>query len=146
MKTVGRRLCCNARSHQMAKICSSLLVPLMIAVFTIVTTLLQMNLAKQQRDQDLQIAKDNREKDFEIANQTRILQNQIEEGRLDQERKIEDRRRAVEAKAQEDQQMNTVLAAYLKDMSEIMLSSNFTLANTLIATVVRAKTLTTIGW
>jgi hypothetical protein len=39
----------------------------MIAVFTIITTVLQMNLVQQQRDQDLQIAKDYREKDFEIA-------------------------------------------------------------------------------
>jgi hypothetical protein len=30
----------------------------MIAVFTIVTTVLQMNLARQQREQDLQIAKE----------------------------------------------------------------------------------------
>jgi hypothetical protein len=54
--------------------------------------------------------KENREKDFEIANQTGELQSQIEENRLDQERKIEDRRRASEAKAHEDQQINTVLA------------------------------------
>ncbi len=54
--------------------------------------------------------KENREKDFEIVNQTGELQNQIDENRLDQERKIEDRRRASEAKAQEDQQINTVLA------------------------------------
>jgi hypothetical protein len=56
-----RRICRTVTSHQMAKVCASLLVPLMIAVFTIVITVLQMNLARQQREQDLQIAKENRE-------------------------------------------------------------------------------------
>ncbi len=41
--------------------------------------------------------------------------------------------------------MNTVLAAYLKDMAELMLSDNFTLKNKLIATVLRTKTVTTLG-
>jgi len=50
---------------------SSLLVPLMIAIFTIVTTVSQMNLANQQREQDLQIAKDNREKDERIEESRR---------------------------------------------------------------------------
>jgi uncharacterized protein YjbI with pentapeptide repeats len=118
----------------MAQVCSSLLVPLMIAVFTIVTTMLQMNLAKQQREQDLHIANENRAKDFEIANQTRVSENEIE-----------DRRRAAEITAQRDQQMNIVLAAYLKDMAELLLSTNFSLTNKVIATVVRAKTLTTLG-
>src|SRR5271154_6857974 len=76
----------------------------------------------------------NNEKDFEIANQTRLLQNQIEEDR-----------RAAEVQAQDNQQMNTVLAAYLKDMAELMLFRNFTLADPVIATVIRAKTLTTLG-
>jgi hypothetical protein len=76
-----RRLHRKAKPTQIVKACSSLLLPLMIAIFTIVTTVSQMNLAKQQREQDLQIAKENREKDerieesrrekdFEIANQT----------------------------------------------------------------------------
>ncbi len=140
-----RRLYRNSTPNQMIRGFSSLLVPLMIAIFTIVTTVSQMNLAKQQREQDLQIVKDNREKDerieesrrerdFEIANQTRILQNEIEE-----------KRRAAEAKAHQDQQMNTVLAVCLKDMTELMLSRNFTLTDNLMATVVRAKTLTTFG-
>jgi uncharacterized protein YjbI with pentapeptide repeats len=128
----------------------------MIAVFTIVITMLQMSLAKQKRDQDLQIAKENREKDFEIANQTRLQQYKIEEARREKDFEIanqtrelqnyiEDRRRAAEAKAQEDQQMNTFLATYLNDMAELMLSRNFTLTDHATATVVRAKTLTTLG-
>jgi uncharacterized protein YjbI with pentapeptide repeats len=41
--------------------------------------------------------------------------------------------------------MNSVLAAYLKDMAELMLFRNFTLEDQMIATVIRAKTLTTLG-
>ncbi len=48
--------CHHVTSSQIAQTCSSLLVPLMIAVFTIVITMLQMSLAKQQREQDLQTA------------------------------------------------------------------------------------------
>ncbi len=126
MITIERRrwrICRNLTSSQIAKVCSSLLVPLMIGVFTIVTTMSQMNLAQQQREQDLKIAKENRDKD----------------------ERIEESRRTAEVKAQEDQQMHTVLAAYLKDMTELMLYRNFTLTDKLMATVVRGKTLTTLG-
>lgn len=118
-----RRTFSGAKPNQVTKVCSSLLVPVMIAVFTIVTTVLQMNLAKQQREQDLRIAQENREKDV----------------------RIEDSRRTAEILAQQDQQMNTILAAYLQGMSELMLSKTFTLADPLITTVIRAKTLTTLG-
>jgi uncharacterized protein YjbI with pentapeptide repeats len=130
---------------RITKTCSSLLLPITICVFTIVTTVIQMNLGKQQREQDLhiamknreqdlQISKENREKDFEIANQTRILQNEIEENR-----------RIADIQTQQNQQMNAVLAVYLKDMAELMLLGNFTISDRMIATVIRAKTLTTLG-
>ncbi len=45
-----RHICRNASSKQVTNVLPSLLVPLMIALFTIVTTVLQMNLAKQQRE------------------------------------------------------------------------------------------------
>jgi uncharacterized protein YjbI with pentapeptide repeats len=137
MKTIERPqrwLCRNSTPSQMIQACSSLLIPLTIAIFTITTTMLQMNLAKQEREQDLLIANDNREKDLQIANQMQVMQNEIEENR-----------RIAEGKAQENQQMNAVLATYLKDVSELLLSRNFTLTDKLITTVIRAKTLTTLG-
>jgi uncharacterized protein YjbI with pentapeptide repeats len=195
--------CCGSTHRGLWNGCSALLVPLMIAVFTITTTMLQMNATKQineqnlkiatdsrdianytrhqqliiedarlkqerdnqdkkwesdkliaqeNRKQDLQIAEDNRkkderieqarhERDIEIANQTRLHQISIEEGRLKQEREIEDERRAADFRATENRQMDTILATYLKEMGEFLLTENFTLENRRLATVLRAKTL-----
>jgi hypothetical protein len=63
----------------------SLLVPLMIAVFTITTTVLQMNATRLINEQNLQIAIDNRD----IANYSRVQQLQIEDARHKLEREIE---------------------------------------------------------
>ncbi|CAF2113607.1 unnamed protein product [Rotaria magnacalcarata] len=185
---------------------SSLLVPMMIAAFTITTTMLQMNATKQineqnlkiaienrdianhtrhqqleieekrqerereyqkeqwniekfiaeeNRKQDLQIAKDNRDKnelieqqrqdkDIQIANQTRLHQIEIEETRLKQERQLEEDRRAADFRATENRQMDTYLAAYLKEMSDFLLAENFTLKNSRLAIVLRAKTITVL--
>ncbi|CAF4041240.1 unnamed protein product [Adineta steineri] len=162
--------------------CRSLLVPLMIAVFTITTTVLQMNATRQINEQNLQIAIDNRdianysriqqlaieesrcklereieeqrretdrqiaqhnrEQDLHVANETRLHQIAIEDARLEQERRIEDQRREADFSAIENRQMDSILATYLKEMSEFLLMDNFTLENRRWAIVVRAKTLT----
>jgi uncharacterized protein YjbI with pentapeptide repeats len=156
----------------------------MIAVFTITTTILQMNATRLINEQNLKIAIDNRdianytrlqqlqieeehrqlereieehrrevdkhdaqknrEQDLHIANETRLHQIAIEEARLEQERRIEDERRAADFLAAENKQMDSILATYLKEMSEFLLTDNFTLENRRWAIVVRAKTLTVL--
>ncbi|CAF4566979.1 unnamed protein product [Rotaria socialis] len=64
---------------------SSLLVPMMIAAFTITTTMLQMNAAKQINEQNLKIAIENRD----IANHTRLQQLEIEQKRHEREREYQ---------------------------------------------------------
>ena len=78
--------CCGSSEKGFWSACSSLLVPLMIAVFTITTTMLQMNATKQSNEQNLKIATDNRD----IANYTRLQQLAIEDARLKQERDNQD--------------------------------------------------------
>ncbi|CAF1048810.1 unnamed protein product [Adineta steineri] len=105
-------------TEEVIKCVSSVLIPLLIAVFTVVIAIIQfknaaetriqdLKIAEEQREQedriqekrrneDRSIAKDNRDKDFEIANRTREQDLQIEN-----DRRVEDRRTA-EASRQKD--------------------------------------------
>jgi uncharacterized protein YjbI with pentapeptide repeats len=85
--------------------CRSLLVPLMIAVFTIITTVLQMNATREINEQNLRIAIDNRD----IANFTRLQQLEIEDARRKLEREIEEDRREADklfAKSNREQDLH----------------------------------------
>ncbi|CAF4102058.1 unnamed protein product [Rotaria sp. Silwood2] len=95
---------CGASFENMIKVISSILVPLMIGILTVVVAVVQIYIASQQRQQDLEIATERREQDlklenqrraqdFDIANRTRQQQFEIEEARRDEDRRIAEENR-----------------------------------------------------
>ncbi|CAF4168303.1 unnamed protein product [Rotaria sordida] len=108
--------------HGMFKICSSILIPVMIAVLTLTVSVVQLYIASEEQAKDFSISAANREKDALIAKQTReqdfLIANKL--------------------------RWDTILATYIKEISEILTSSNlsFRKVDPLVAAVVRAKTLT----
>jgi uncharacterized protein YjbI with pentapeptide repeats len=109
-------------SHRMFKICSSILVPIMIGLLTLTMSVVQLYIANQERRQDFAISEANRDKDRFIANRTReqdfLIANKL--------------------------RWDTILATYIKEMSEIFAKSNGSSRqlDPFLATVARAKTLT----
>ncbi|CAF3409250.1 unnamed protein product [Rotaria sp. Silwood2] len=108
--------------HGMIKICSSILLPFMIGLLTLTVSVVQLYIASEERTKDFSISEANRDKDRFIANRTRE-QDLIIANRL---------------------RWDTILATYIKEISEILTSSNFSSrkVDPLVLTIVRAKTLT----
>ncbi|CAF2548088.1 unnamed protein product [Rotaria sp. Silwood2] len=108
--------------HRMIKICSSILIPVMLGLLTLTVSIVQLYIASAEKVKDVSISKENRDKYRFIANQTRE-QDLIIANRL---------------------RWNTILATYIKEISEILTSLNFSSrkVDPLVATIVRAKTLT----
>ncbi|CAF3705092.1 unnamed protein product [Rotaria sp. Silwood1] len=106
----------------MIRICSSILIPFMIGLLTFTVSVVQLYIASEERAQDYSISEANRDKDRFIANRTR-----------EQDLLIANKLR-----------WDAILATYIKEISEILISSNFSSKSVdpLVATIVRAKTLT----
>jgi uncharacterized protein YjbI with pentapeptide repeats len=112
----------GADRRGMFKLCSSILVPVMIGLLTLTVSVVQLYIASKEQEQNFIISEANRDKDRFIASQTR-----------EQDLLIANKLR-----------WNTVLATYIKETSGLLIKSNFSSrkADPLVATVVRAKTLT----
>ena len=106
------------------KIFSNCLIPLMLGVLALVLSLQQYQLSIRNRENDLAIAKDQRE----------------------QQLQIEDKRRAQDIVTAKNQQMDTVLNTYFKEMGDLYLKdkTNFTLNRLVLSPIVLPKTLTTL--
>jgi len=114
---------CHLSLKDTIKATASILIPIMIGVFTLV-------LAWQEHVQ----GKANRLNDIEIANNERIAQIRLEEFRRDQDHKL-----AATI------QMDSVLSTFFKEMSELILEKNITLTDvTMRKTFVRPKILATL--
>ena len=79
----SRKQCYDLNFCNGLKICSSALVPLMIGVMSIVFTVIQLQIAQQNREKDIQIANLTRKQDYEIAElrrqQDQNISNQLRE-------------------------------------------------------------------
>jgi uncharacterized protein YjbI with pentapeptide repeats len=108
--------------HRMFKLCSSILVPIMIGLLTLTVSVVQLYIANEERQQDFAMSEANREKDRFIASRTR-----------EQDLLIANKLR-----------WDAILATYIKEMSGILTKLNFssTKVDPLLTAVVRAKTLT----
>jgi len=114
---------CRLSLKDSIKAITSVLIPIMIGVFTLV-------LAWQQHVQ----GQANRLKDIEIANNERTAQIRLEEFRRDQDRQL-----AATI------QMDSVLSTFYQEMSELILENNRTLNDeTMRKTFVRPKILATL--
>ena len=101
----------NRFGRTIHKVCSSALIPLLIGIATVIISIVQLEIARQQRAHDFRIAIDQREQDLQIA---------------------------------DNLQKDRVLADYIEQVSRLMITPNFTLADTLFGNVIRAKTLIAI--
>ena len=112
----------RVNGRQMFKLCSSILVPVMIGLLTLTVFVVQLYIASQERKQDFEISEANRDKDRFIANRTRV-QDLLIANKL---------------------RWDTILATYIKEVSGILAKSNITTRkiDSIFAAVIRAKTLT----
>jgi uncharacterized protein YjbI with pentapeptide repeats len=102
--------------------CSTILVPLMIGLLTIAVSIVQLHIGNMQRQQDLHIADQNRQNDIDLANQTRI-----------QDLLIADNER-----------WDILLATYIREISDLFASINFSSTDSNIAHIIRVKTIITL--
>lgn len=73
---------CGITRRAIFKVCSAILVPIMIGLLTVTVSIVQLHIASKQRNQDLKIAEDNRVQDRLMANKLRwdsILATYIKE-------------------------------------------------------------------
>ncbi|CAF1414276.1 unnamed protein product, partial [Didymodactylos carnosus] len=123
------------RCLTLTRIAVSASIPLMIAIFTVVTYVQQQQISKHHRLQDQQIANETRLKDLQIANLTRIHDNQIAEKQREQDQQLAD-----------DLHYQTVYNKYIEDVSNVLYeqhqSSSFVDADKF--QYIRSKTVTTL--
>ncbi|CAF1531745.1 unnamed protein product, partial [Rotaria sordida] len=145
---------------------SSLLLPLMLGVFTVIITLEQQRISQEQRSQDLAELRLQREEDMNNSMLQRALDKQIakEQREQDELRRVQDLNISESKRAHDDElaekqrdlleklhelaietqrHQDTLLVAYMNEVGTLLEKNNGCLsANPLIATLVRVKTLT----
>lgn len=109
--------------HNLLKFLSSLILPLMLGIFTVVITFEQQKAARQQRLEDKNESRLQREQDWTIAQLAQTAQN----------------------KATSDRYRDEVLVAYIKEIGDLLKENKGSLTQTpLTHTLARVKTLNTI--
>ena len=109
--------------HNLLKFLSSLILPLMLGIFTVVITFEQQKAARQQRLEDKNESRLQREQDWSIAQLAQAAQN----------------------KATSDRYRDEVLVAYIKEIGDLLKENNGSLTQTPLTHILaRVKTLNTI--
>ncbi len=122
-------------SKNVLKFVSSLILPLMLGVFTVVITFHQQKVAREQRIEDIQLARQQR---LEDKNESQ-LQRKLEWD-------IAIKNQEVQSKAASDRYRDEVLVAYIKEIGDFLKENNGSLtSDSLIHTLARVKTLNAIG-
>ncbi len=169
--TAPRRLCRRLISMNLLQIISQLLLPLLLAVFTVVITFDQRNenriqrtedrhLADEQRLQDLNISREQRESDKLIAEQQRQHDKQIaaekraaDDLNADIQRNMTRDQRMYEINVEQerykkdnDKYLDALLLSYYNEMGELFQRTNGSSlsVNPTISSLARAKTLNVI--
>ena len=154
---------CATSLKTLIRLCSTVLIPVILAVSATVLSVQQQNIALANREKDIALedkrraqdaflAEKQREKDREIANQTRtqdeLLQNQRREQDhrhakdiLEQEAAMEENRLQQQALFADNIQKDLVLSNYVREISDLFLLYNFSFTHELLVSVVRPKTL-----
>lgn len=104
--------CCSKQRFQMiSHFISAILIPVLLAVLTVILTFQQESIAKTNRDVDLHIAGQQHQQNLDLA---------------------------------VDEQRNTILAAYMNDVSSLLLANNFSLNQRVLNSIVYPKTLSAL--
>ena len=144
--------------HEILQLFSSVLLPLMLTVFTIIITIRQeqvareqrlqdMNNSAQQRAEDRQMAQQQRDHDLKIAGDQRdqddlIAQKQRE--LLEKQRQYELEIESTRYDKEHEKHLDTLLLTYINEIGTLLLNNNGSLtANSHVASFARAKTLAT---
>ncbi len=157
------RKCCSLTLKDILTLLSSLALPLMLGVFTIIITFDQKNLsnkqrledrrlADEQRDQDLNISHQQRREDRESAREQRlqdlnqsILQRDLERTIANEAQNISEYRRIHESQLEDKRYRDNLLINYINQMSDLLQKTNENLTNiSLSTTLIHSKTLTLI--
>ena len=101
--------CCHLTMKDILSFISSLLLPLMLLVFTVVMYFHQQNVATQQRSEDRYLAKEQREQDLNISRIQRIEDRQIAYEQREQDK--------LQARLQREQDLH--LANIQRDEDEL---------------------------
>lgn len=130
-KTKAMKPCFNIGMQELLKMMAQILIPLMIGTFTVVIALQQHNLAKE-----------NREKDIEIAQQLREQQWSLDEKRRKQELELDEARRQQDLAIAENNHQDSIFNVYIRDLSDLLLMNKFNLSRSLLDSIIRPMTLT----
>ena len=165
---------CNMNLRDILSLISSLFLPMMLGIFTVVITLHQQTVVTEQRLEDRQLAREQREQDLNMSREQRqqdllmfALQREqlsnlsreqrdhdfaIAEAKRTQDSDIAERQRNM-SQVQRDYELNTtqeqfrdtLLVSYINDMALLLMANHGTLtADPIVATIARAKTLAAI--
>ncbi|CAF4412009.1 unnamed protein product [Rotaria sp. Silwood2] len=165
---------CGLTVKDILQLVGSLILPLMLGIFTVIITLHQQTittqqrledrkLTEEQREQDLNISREQclqdlnmfaiqREHDLNISREQRQLNKDIAEARriqddliAEKQRNMSEQQRAHEVNIAQEQLRDSVLVTYMNDIGLLLKSNNGSLtSDPVTAIIARAKTLTVI--
>ncbi|CAF3155470.1 unnamed protein product [Rotaria sp. Silwood2] len=141
-----RHCCCGLTVRDLIAICSTVLIPLIFGLFTVVITIYQQRIAQLQRGQDLDIAHQQRAHDIELAQQQRAEdRKQAEELNISIVQALAaDRQHKHDLSLADNLQKESVLVGYLKEMADLLDKNKFTLNDHVRVSIVRPKTLSVL--
>ncbi|UJR14490.1 hypothetical protein I4U23_001486 [Adineta vaga] len=119
--------------EKLFQIISAIVIPLVIAVATIFITIQQNELNKANRENDIDLAQKQREQDLFLSNKTR-----------EQDRDLSSRQRQQEQTIADQLRQDTLLDDYIREISQLLLSFNFTLTRIVREYIIRPQTLTVL--
>ncbi|UJR11209.1 hypothetical protein I4U23_015390 [Adineta vaga] len=162
-RTRSTRKYCGLTRKEILTILTSLALPLMLGIFTVVITFDQKysaaqqrledrRLADEQREQDLNISREQRREDREIAREQRFqdlnqttLQREVERTIANERRNQTEQNRKHELTLEDKHYQDGLLTNYIIEISDLLEKNNGSLTKTdLIAKLTRLKTLTLI--
>ena len=150
------RHCCGLTAKDGLQFLSSMILPLMLGVFTVVITFQKQKLAQEQRIEDMNLARQQR---LEDRNESRMYREQDRnESQLQREQERNESRlqreqdwniaqlaQATQNKVIHEQYQDEIFVAYIEGTADLLKQTNGVLtSDPLIHTLVRAKTLNTI--
>ena len=155
--------CCGLTMKDVLTFLSSLALPLVLGIFTIIITFDQKDisskqrledrrLADEQREQDLNISHDQRREDRQLAREQRLqdlnqshLQRKLERAIADETRQISEIRQRHELQIEDKRYLDSLLTNYITEIGQFIEKNNGSLTNnSLTSILVRSKTLTLI--
>ena len=161
-KTRSRKHCGLTR-REIIHILSSLALPLMLGIFTVVITLDQKHIPSKQRVEDRHAADEQHEQVLNISGQQRredrdlvreqriqdlnraILQRQLERKIADETQNISEQSRIHQSQLEDKSHRDQLLTNYMSEMSDLLQLNNGSLTNNDLTRIfVRLKTLTLI--